>query len=254
MVDRMHGTFGLDTAKPPLGLSREAVRLAVFGLTLLVLLLAGFVFVSVLLVAIERGEVGYDAALYLSFPAHWWETGELYYPIQYGPWIPEGTVNLYPPLAMYLFVPLSLAPRVLWWAIPLGIMAWHLNRTRPAWWSWPILAACLVPIGSSAILVYGNTDLWSQAFIALALRWPIASWLLAYKPSVLPIAVLFARDKRWWLGPVILLALALPWGAHWLEYLEVMGNLEGGSLLRSATALPFLAIPLIATWATSRRP
>src|SRR5690606_154958 len=93
--------------------------------------------------------------------------------------------------------------------------------------------------------VYGNTEMWSAAFIALALRWPVASWALAVKPSVLPLALLFARDRRWWVGPFVVAALAAPFGALWLDYAVALSNVEG-SLLRSVNALPWLAIPLVA--------
>jgi hypothetical protein len=202
--------------------------------------------VAVYIGAQARGEVGYDADLYLSFPAHWIETGTMYYPIQSEPYQAAGTVNLYPPLAMYLFAPMSVLPRVLWWAIPLGILGWHLVRCRPAWWSWPILAGLAATVPVSAALVYGNTDLWNAAALAVACRWAPAALFLAIKPTVFPLALLFARDRRWWLAAGVVALLALPFGTHWLDWLTAMTNLESRGLLYSLNAFALLAIPLVA--------
>jgi hypothetical protein len=197
--------------------------------------------------ALARGEVGWDANLYLSFPAHWIETGSMYYPIQMeGRYPAAGVVNLYPPIAMYLFAPMSVLPRVLWWAIPLGIIGWHLYRSRPAWWTWPILAGLAASVPVSAVLVYGNTEMWTTAALAVACRWAPAALFLAIKPTVFPLALLFARDRRWWLAAGVVGLLALPFGALWLDWLTAMTNLESRGLLYSLNALPTLAIPLVA--------
>ena len=152
---------------------------------------------------------------------------------------------LYPPVALYLFAPFVYLPRILWWAVPLAVLGWHAWTARPAWWSWPIIAGCLALVPTSAILVYGNTDLWSAAFLALACRYGWPAVLLVLKPSVLPLALLWARDRRWWAAAAVVGVLSLPFGSLWAEWVTIMLNVEG-SLLRSANALPWLAVPLVA--------
>ncbi len=229
-------------------------RRVAFALTAVLLAFAVALFVAVLRGALGRGEVGYDAGLYLDSARRWLALGDFYYPAQFaGPYRAEGTVMLYPPLALYLFVPLSILPRIAWWVIPLGILAWHVWRCRPAWWAWPIITACLATVPSAAIVTYGNSDLWSAAFIAIGCRRPLASWALAVKPSVLPLALLFARERRWWLGSFVLAVLALPFWAMWADYLAVMRNLQSAGLLYSLNALPWLAVPAIA-WVSRSRP
>ena len=80
-----------------------------------------------------RGEVGYDFGLYTDIGRHFLQTGEVYYQHQLaGPYEGLGTVNIYPPLAMYLFVPFAFLPTILWWAVPITIIAVSLYRLRPS--------------------------------------------------------------------------------------------------------------------------
>lgn len=144
---------------------------------------------------------------------------------------------MYPPLTLYLLVPFVVLPLVAWWLVPLVVIAWHVWTMRPAYWSAPLIAGCLVFLAPSAIIVYGNTDLWTAAVLCLGLRWPTSSWALAFKPSVLSLAILFARGRRWWVGAVVVIVLALPFGSMWLDYVEAMSNLEASPLRSSVLPL-----------------
>ena len=154
---------------------------------------------------------------------------------------------------MYLFVPMSFLPRILRWAIPLAIIAWHVVSLPTgdvvASRSW---RPCLALLPSAAIVGRADPHLWSAAILALACRWPVLSWMLAFKPSVLPLAAGFVRDGRWWMGGVVVLVLAIPFGLQWLDYADSPGQRRRGSLLRSATAIPWLAIPVVAWLARTR--
>jgi hypothetical protein len=211
-----------------------------------------FVFAGVLLGAAARGEIGYDADFYVEAARRWLTTGEFYYPRQFnGRYSAEGLVMLYPPVALYLFVPFTVLPRFLWWAVPLGVIVWHLWTARPAWWSWPVMAGLLALLPASVILVYGNSDLWASAVIVLACRYGWPAVLLALKPSLVPLSVLWAPRREWWLALAVLLVLALPFGSLWLEWITAMANVDS-TVLRSATAVPWLAVPVVGWVARTR--
>jgi len=198
--------------------------------------------------AVSRiGMIGYDADLYFGFAQRWLATGEYYAPVQLaGPYPPLGQVMLYPPISLYLFLPMSFVPRVMWWAIPLAILSWHLWQSRPAWWTWPFLAIAATLVPTTAKLIFGNSDLWAAAAVALACRWPAASVTLIAKPSLFPIALLFARHERWWLGLAIAGFLSVPFGALWVDWFAAYRNVEGPTLLYSLYALPFVTWPILA--------
>ncbi len=165
-------------------------------------------------------------------------------------------VNLYPPTALYLFVPASFVPRVLWWAIPLLVIAWSLTRLRPAWWAWPLMAlACVVPLNAPEVpigLVYGNTLMWTMAalFAAAAFR-PGIAWAAAFKPADFLLGIPFAA--RSWRAGAIAVAASLLLLPLWADWLAAMRNLEGASLSLVVATLPALAIPSVAYLARTRR-
>ena len=78
------------------------------------------------------------------------------------------------------------------------------------------------------ILIWGNTALWMQAFVALGLRfgWPAVLCLLV-KPSMLPFALIGIHRRSWWITLVAGLALTLPLLPLWLDYFTVMRNNVG---------------------------
>lgn len=237
------------TKAPALVMRAGKWKLLSFALTVVLLTIAVAIFVAVYEGAAARGQVGYDAWLYLDeIAARWFMTGEMYYPVQFAGSYPDaGIVNLYPPVAMYLFAPMSLAPRFLWWAIPLTVIAWHLWSCRPAWWTWPLFALVACTVKTSATLVYGNSEMWTVAFVCLALRYPVAWWLLAFKPTLLPFAIVGIRHRQWWSGLAMLLLASVPLGALWFDWLAAMRNLDA-SPLRGISAVPLLAVPVVAWW------
>jgi hypothetical protein len=198
-------------------------------------------------------EVGWDAALYAQIGSHFLSTGELYFPCQFEPYLAAHTVNLYPPTALYLFVPASFAPRILWWLVPLTIIVVSLARLRPAWWSWPIMvAACVWPLHAPEVpvaLVYGNTLMWTMAamFAAASFRSGLA-WAVLLKPTHMFMALLWAT--RSWRGLGIMVALSAVMLPLWFDWLAAMGNLTGAGGWIALS--PALAIPAIA-WAARRR-
>ena len=117
---------------------------------------------------------GADYDFFRSVADRWLATGAFYRPHQLaGPY--EAAINvdtLYPPIALALFLPFAWLPAVLWWAIPLSIIAWSV-RSRPAIWVWPFLAVMIWWPRTQSIIVWGNTGMWIAAFLALStpIRW-----------------------------------------------------------------------------------
>ena len=232
---------------------RSFARVLLVTISSVLLILAAVLFVAIYRGAEIRGEVGWDAALYAQIGSHFLATGELYFPHQFEPYHAAHTVNLYPPTALYLFVPASFAPRILWWVVPLTIIAVSLARLRPAWWSWPIMAAaCVWPLHAPDVpvaLVYGNSLMWTMAamFAAASFRSGVA-WAVLMKPTHMFMALPWAT--RSWRGLAVMVVLSAVMLPLWFDWLVAIGNLTGagGSIALS----PALAIPAIA-WAARRR-
>ena len=123
------------------------------------------------------GEWGNDLDFYVGAAQRWQETGALYRVEQLaGPYeAMTGVSMLYPPIVLYLFAPFLVLPGFLYWAIPLGLIAWHIALARPAWWAWPVMALLLFAPRSQAIIIWGNTGMWVAAIVAVGLRHPWAS-------------------------------------------------------------------------------
>ena len=200
-----------------------------------------------------HGLVGYDFSFYASSARRWLETGVLYEPIQLaGPYSAAGgDVFLYPPNALFLFVPFATLPGVLWWIVPIGILVVHFAYWRPAWWSWPILAAIAALLPTSSILVVGNSDLWVAAVLAVACRWPAIAVLTFLKPPAALFGLLFMADRRWWVALGVLGVASIGFGGLWVDWLIAVGNAEG-SLFRNVNSYPFLVVPLLVRVASTR--
>ena len=234
----------------------SASRVIALTATGVLLLFAAAQTVVLFRAAAVRGEIGWDADLYAAIGTHFLATGQAYFPIQSAPYPALGTINLYPPTALYLFVPASFMPRILWWAIPLLVIAWSLVRLRPAWWAWPLMAlACVVPVDAPEIpigLVYGNTLLWTMAalFAAAAFR-PGIAWAAAFKPADLLLGLPFAvRSRR---GCAVAVGASLILLPLWGDWLAAIRNLQGASPFLVVATLPALAVPSIAYLARTGR-
>ncbi len=62
-----------------------------------------------------------DYRLYMDATERWLRGGPFYEPYQLaGPYTISAGDILYPPVALWLFVPLSFLPACMWWLVPLG--------------------------------------------------------------------------------------------------------------------------------------
>ena len=156
---------------------------------------------------------------------------------------------LYPPAVLPIYAAFTVAPALLWWAIPAGLSATGLWRARPARWTWPILALCLVVGQSIPLIIAGNPTIW---VIAAALWSPALGWpgpLILLKPSLAPLALLGIRHRAWWIAAGILGVACIPFGSLWAEWVHSILDMRTSSpagALYSLQQLPILLIPLLA--------
>jgi hypothetical protein len=213
-------------------------------------ILLGIAMSAVLLWPQITAQWGEDYRFFMGATSRWWETGQFYLTHQVaGPYVAtSGIDTMYPPIALLLFVPFLWLPAFLWWAIPLGILAWHIASSRPAWWSWPVLAVLAWIPRDQSIVIWGNTSMWAAAFVALGLRlgWP--ALLVLVKPSFAPFALIGIRRRSWWIGAAVLAVATLAFGTMWLDYIAVLRNDTAGYFgpLYSLPDYLFVAIPLVA--------
>ncbi len=198
---------------------------------------------------------GEDYQWFVDMTRRWVETGIFYNPHQLaGPYeAGSGVDMLYPPVALFLFVPFVWLPAFLWWIIPLGVLTWHVATARPQWWAWPLLALLVFVPRSQSIVIWGSTGMWIAAFVALGLRFAWASPFVLLKPSFAPFALIGITRRQWWVGAAALAGLSLLVLPMWPDFVAVMRNNVGPwpGLFYSVPDVPFMLVPVVAWWGRS---
>ena len=229
----------------------------------LLLLLAGsalFTIQVILLIVVAPGIpgwLGHDFLIYRDAASQWLHDGAFYPAFQLaGPYPVIEKEVLYPPVALILFAPFTVLPEFLWYAIPVGIIAWSVVDAKPSPLGWIVLLILLVfpgvqPVSwSLSIVSNGNPAMWAAAFVALALRWPVFGPFAWLKPT--PILLAFGAiglpSKWWFVGLIALGGLSLLFAPMWPDYLRVLGNArtDGPTWLYALTSLPFMLLPVAA--------
>jgi hypothetical protein len=159
-----------------------------------------------------------------------------------------------------LFVPFAVLARAApvlgaaFWLVPLGVTAATVAILRPRPLVWPLIALCLANPTTLLKIWTGNPVMWSMAAMALAVveasRF-FAPFVLL-KPSLAPFALFGVGRRSWWVGAAVLVALSLPFGGLWADWLASVLNSRGGGLLYSTLEIPMLLLPL-AAWVGRRR-
>ncbi len=195
----------------------------------------------------DAGELWIDYTFYRQIGVRWLADGTYYLPHQLTG-VPYGLVPmqdvLYPPTALFLFVPLTVVPAVVWWIVPVGVLAattW-LWRPRPL----ALLAMLLLlmwPRAESAF-IFGNSDMWMAAAVAAGLRWGWPALLLVVKPIFLPLAALGADRISWWVGAGLIVVVSLAMLPLWSQYIVAIRSLRIG-LDYSIGSLPLLLVPIM---------
>jgi hypothetical protein len=225
-----------------LTIGARAQRITILALTGAFLV----VWAAEMAVAMQGGfyGAGVDIDIYANATRHWLADGTWYLPRQLaGPYSIEFGDVLYPPTLLWLTVPFTILPRILWWIIPGIVAAAGLARLRPAMWAWPIMAACLAWPRTTAQVIFGNPVIW----LAAALFWGVGALVLV-KPTVIPFALAGVRSRRWWIAAGVMVLMTLPLLPLALAYPGVLLRASGTGWLYSLEEWPLLAIPLVA-WA-----
>lgn len=220
------------------------------GLILLAAALEAFVLFGIIN---DQRAVGGDLGYYQTVAQRWVDSGVYYTDTQLaGPYQVQTQVdNLYPPHALYLFVPFLVLPAILWWIVPLALVAYVVWWCRPAARSLPLLALLLLFPKTPNLIIYGNSDMWVAAAIAAGVRWGWPAVLVTFKPSVAIFGAIGIRTRSWWIAAGALGLVSLPFLALWLDYPKVMINSSAG-VWYSLGDLPYLLLP-IAAWLVSTR-
>jgi hypothetical protein len=235
--------------------SRQALPLS------LAVFLVPIAFVLVVPHPLEQ-PLGVDFDLYRDVTVRWLDGGPYFEPHQVaGPYEIRAGDVLYPPSALWLFAPFALASAtpfswlaVGWWAIPLGITAWVVADLRPRPWAWPLIALCVANPTTLLKIWTGNPVIWSMA--AMALTVGVSRFFgpfVLLKPSLAPFALFGIQRRAWWIGLAVVVALSLPFGGLWADWVASVLNSRGGGLLYSALEIPMLLLPLAAWLGRSRR-
>jgi hypothetical protein len=244
------------TRRPDNSTAQALFRFAAIVATVALLIIAALE-ASVIIGTMARPDltVGLDFHIYLERTRSWLAGDGFYLERQLtGPYSIAGAYPvMYPPTLLYLTVPFTVLPAILWWLIPLGIIGASLYRLRPAVWTWPILAATLCIPQTWMVLIYGNPSLWSFAALAagLAWTWPLA--FVALKPTLAPFALVGVRRRSFWMGVAAFALLALPFGAMWLDYLTVILNTRNELGIEYLVGQWPLGVALVVSGLTSPR-
>lgn len=197
---------------------------------------------------------GQDISIYLDAARRWLDGGSFYNAYQLaGPYQVSFGDILYPPPSLVLFVPFTVIPAPLWWAVPIALVGAAVWRLRPAPWARVLIVACLWWPDTIFRIILGNPVLWVAAFIALGATRPFFAPFAMIKLTLAPAALLKAWRRSWWVGLAAFGVVSLLFLPMWPDYFTALRNLQvESSWGYSIRELPIVAIPWIAWLGRSR--
>ncbi len=230
-------------------------RVALLTITGVLLVLAAWELALTLPADVAAGHPGQDQAFYASLGRRWVDTGVLYGDRQltgqpYHVIIDDD--NLYPPPAIVLFAPFAFLPAIVWWLIPLGVVVYGFWRWRPSLWVYAYLAFVLFWPRTQGSILFGNTDLWSTAFVAGGLLWGWPGPFGFIKPAFGPLGFAGVPRRSWWVGAAVLAAISLALWSYWPQYVVAATHWDL-PLTRSIANVPLPLLPFVA-WLGRTRP
>jgi hypothetical protein len=158
---------------------------------------------------------------------------------------------LYPPIAGPVFWTLTFLPGVLWWAVPVGGLAFAVWGAKA--WTWPLLPLAGWFPHTPSVFVVGGSTMWVAAGLALGIRfgWPVL--VVVFKPTLAPFALAGARHRSTWIGLAILMGLSILLLPEWLRYATVLLNLESPGLFYSIGDMPLVLAAIVTAWSARLR-
>jgi hypothetical protein len=202
----------LPSAKPASNVRLDVVftRVAIAAAVIAVLRAAQFISTIPDLSA----SIGVDYQIYMSAATRWLHGETYFFAFQLaGPYHIIGGEVLYPPVILWLLVPFTFLPAVLWWFVPVVLTLAAVRRMRSKPLGWAVAAFIMVlPIAQEPIL-WGNPVMWLVPAVAwgLFLGWPAAA--VVVKPTLLPFLLAgLVRPRALVLGLIAMALLSLPFG------------------------------------------
>lgn len=233
-----------------------------FGLTALLLVLVALVAILRWRAFAEVDAIGIDYRTFVEAGRRVVEDGTPYLDYQLmGPYVaqpletraPADVPYLYPPPFAFVNLALLVLPWMLWWAIPLGLLAFVIAGWHPASWSWPVMAALACWPATASVVIVGGSTMWVVALVAAGLRWGWPSAFIVLKPTFLPFTLIGVRTRGWWLGLGVVTVASLLVLPLWSQWRVAIQNVTDAQLAYSLGDLPFIAIPVVA-WLARQRP
>jgi hypothetical protein len=202
----------------------------------------------------QSQSLGVDFRLYADAARTWLTTGQFYPAYELaGPYQVVGAGEiLYPPIMLWLFVPFTVLPAILWWVIPLGLAGWAIHRMRPAWWGVALIAGLSVTHAVQGPFFWGTPAIWLLPAVAwgLSLGWPAV--IVLVKPTLALFMLSgMGRPKGLAIGLILFGILAAPYGTMWLDWLTAIRNSDVDASY-AVTQNALLVLPIIA-WVSSSR-
>jgi len=205
------------------------------------------------------GLLGQDFNTVVDSGAHWLASGVFYPPSELqGPFPDNGYTIVYPPVALWLFAPLSVLPRALaaalWWGFPVVVLIWQWRHFRPKPVIWPFLALAAAWPPTTVYVVAGNGAIIVLGLLALATVYAWPAVLIAVKTSVLPFAFWGVWRRSWWIAAGGLVLASIPFGLLWRDWIVVLANSRIGGPLHSWQQGPTLLFALLVWFGRSGGP
>jgi hypothetical protein len=206
---------------------------------------------------------GHDFHIYLKAARSWMAGGAFYHPYQLaGPYPIVRDEILYPPPILFILLPFTVLPGILFWAIPAAIIGGLILSWRPGPWGWLAMLFWLAfpfetayPSDAMRTVNAGNPGMWIAAFVALALRWPWAGPLVLLKPTMAPFALIGIRKRSWWIAFALLAVVSLAMLPLWIDYVRATLNASGGRpFWYTINNVAIIMVPVSAYLARRRRP
>ena len=206
----------------------------------------------VMLASLSSDKLAIDYTWHMQAARRFLDTGSPYWPYQLeGPYTIWQAPILYPPVAFVLIVPFLWLPPILWWAIPVALLVGFMTRHRPPMWAWAATLACFCWPQSLGVYLFGNPGMWIVAFVAAGTVWAWPFVLVLLKPTFAPIALLGANRRSWWIALAVLVAVSLPFGHLWADWVVALRNSDV-TIAYNFPTIPLMVAPLI-PWLADRR-